>query len=71
MTVSREDSVTVIRKSSSSDESLKTTCKGGFFVSGQEITLDPPDPSIPLIFRRAKPLLLTYVNSRKLQDCNF
>ena len=41
MTVPAKDPVTMIRKSSSSDESLKTTFQGGFFVSGQEITLDP------------------------------
>ena len=46
-------SVTLIRKSCCSDESLKTALLGGFFVSGQEITLDPPDPSIPLLIRSA------------------
>jgi hypothetical protein len=34
-------------------ESLKTALLGGFFVSGQEITPDPADPSIPLLIRSA------------------
>ena len=34
---SRKESVTLIRKSSSSDESLKTTFRGGFFVSAETI----------------------------------
>ena len=48
MTVPAKDPVTLIRYSSNYAESEKTALQGGFFVSGQEITLDLLDPSTNL-----------------------
>ena len=54
MTVPAKKPVTVIRKGVNPAESLKSRCvNSGFFVSGQEITPDPADPSIPLLIRSA------------------
>ena len=53
MTVSAKNSVTAIRDSSKLYRILKNRPAKAVFVSGQEITPDPPDPSIPLLIRSA------------------
>ena len=71
MTVPAKKPVTVIRKGVNPAESLKAAASTVAFVSGQEITPDPADPSIPLLIRSANLHPVDVRQQPKMQSCNF